>query len=97
MEAPGPARGAGQKRRQVHSHVTNRKRGGSRVTTWELFLHLQLATESDRGCKYKMPGKKKKGKAKGGKKGGDGKLPPPPNLDDTRQGALEALLSFKYI
>ena len=44
-----------------------------------------------------MPGKKKKDKGKGGKGegGGEGKLPNPPNLDDTRQGALEALLSFK--
>lgn len=36
---------------------------------------------------------------KGGKekKAGDAKdkLPPPPNLDQTRQGALEALLQFK--
>lgn len=43
-----------------------------------------------------MPGKKK-AKGKGGKKkeGGDGKLPPPPNLEQTRQGALEALLKFR--
>ena len=42
-----------------------------------------------------MPGKKKKGKGKdkGGKGGG---LPLPPKLEDSRQGALEALLSFRY-
>lgn len=39
-----------------------------------------------------MPGKKNKG----GKKKGEG-LPPPPNLDDTRQGALEALLKFRCL
>ena len=43
-----------------------------------------------------MPGKKKKGgKAKGGKDGGEGGLPPPPQLDEQRQGALEALLKYK--
>jgi hypothetical protein len=43
-----------------------------------------------------MPGKKKKGdKAKGNKGGGEGKLPPPPILDDQRQGAVEAMLKFK--
>ena len=44
-----------------------------------------------------MPGKKKKeGKAKGGKDGEEGKLPPPPKLDDQRQGALEAFLQLKW-
>jgi len=45
-----------------------------------------------------MPGKKKKGKDKGTKDGEDGKLPPPPNItmDKTRDGALEALLKFRY-
>lgn len=43
-----------------------------------------------------MAGKKKKG-GKGGKGGDkDGKLPPPPNLEQTRQGAAEALLQYKY-
>lgn len=41
-----------------------------------------------------MPKKKKKDKG-GGK--GDAKLPPPPKFDETRQGALEALLSFKWV
>jgi hypothetical protein len=40
-----------------------------------------------------MPGKKKKAKGKG--KGGESGLPPPPNLTDSRQGALEALLKFR--
>ena len=40
----------------------------------------------------KMPKKGKKGK---GKKDNEGGLPPPPNIDDRRQGALEALLAFK--
>ena len=41
---------------------------------------------------------KKKGKKKG-EDGGKEKdaLPPPPNFDAERQGAVEALLSFKYI
>ena len=43
-----------------------------------------------------MPGKKKKGgKGKGNKGGGEGKLPPPPRLDEQRQGAVESLLKFK--
>lgn len=43
-----------------------------------------------------MPGKKKKGgKEKGSKDGGEGKLPPPPKLDEQRQGAVEAMLKFK--
>ena len=39
----------------------------------------------------------KKGKKKGGKKkaSGEGGLPPAPNIDEKRQGALEALLAFK--
>lgn len=46
-----------------------------------------------------MPGKKKKGGKKGGKGkggGGDGGLPPPPDFSDSRQSALEALLTYRY-
>ena len=41
---------------------------------------------------------KKKGKtaSENGGKESDG-LPPPPNFDAERQGAVEALLSFKYV
>ena len=42
-----------------------------------------------------MGKKKKGGKGKGKKEGGDGKLPPPPKFDDQRQGTHEALLAFK--
>lgn len=42
-----------------------------------------------------MGKKKKGGKGKGDKGGGEGKLPPPPKFDDKRQGAHEALLTFK--
>ena len=45
-----------------------------------------------------MGKKKKGGKGKGEKgDGGEKKLPPPPNLDDQRQGACEALLSFQWV
>lgn len=39
----------------------------------------------------KKKGKEKKEKGEEGEK----KLPPPPNLDDHREGAQEALLTFK--
>ena len=42
-----------------------------------------------------MPGKKKGGKGKKKGDGGDKKLPPPPNLDSTKDGAQEALLKFR--
>ena len=39
--------------------------------------------------------KEKKKKEDGGKE--KDALPPPPNFDAERQGAVEALLSFKYV
>lgn len=44
-----------------------------------------------------MGKKKKGGKQKGDKAGGGDKLPPPPNIEDQRPGAREALLTFKSV
>ena len=59
--------------------------GGARST-----LRMRVITADDAMGKKKKGGKTKKENAEGG-------LPPPPNLDSYKEGAREALLTFKLV
>ena len=58
-----------------------------------LFTTAHVQSDIDPAAQGSGMGKKKKG-GKGKEKSEDG-LPPPPNLDNYREGAQEALLTFK--